>query len=210
MPDTRIDRGEIEDRLLGTSPADENADAARRERVLIPRQRMTFGHAERTPAWQRSYVQRIMAGDAGCAALAAFAGFFARFNTEPADLTSTAGRAVVICAVVLPIFWVAAMGAFRSYEPRFLGVGSEEFHRVLTAALAVVAVVGTSSWAFGLEIARGYVVVAFPIATVLTLVLRYVTRQKLHQRRARGEAGQTVVAVGHRAAVAGMARQLHR
>jgi len=200
--------GELEDGLLGTSPAD--SDALRRERLLVPRQRVALGVAERTPAWQRNYVQQIVAVDAVSAAFAAFVGFFARFNGQPADLTTTPGRAVMACAVLLPVFWVMAMAAFRTYEPRFLGVGSEEFHRVFSAALAVVAVVGTSSWALNLDIARGYVVVAFPIATLLTLVGRYATRKRLHERRVRGEAGQTVVAVGHRAAVAGMARQLHR
>ncbi|WP_432492088.1 sugar transferase [Kineococcus gypseus] len=169
-----------------------------------------MGVPGRAPAWQRTYVQRIVALDASIAALAAFAGFFARFNGQPVDLDLTSGRAVVACAVLMPVIWVVAMGAFRTYEPRFLGVGSEEFHRVLSAALAVVALVGTSSWAFGLDVARGFVVVALPLAAVLTLVCRYAVRQRLHARRARGEAGQTVVAVGHRAAVAGMARQLHR
>ncbi len=210
VPGARTAPGEIDDQLLGTSPADETADAVRRERLLVPRQRGSLRFAERTPAWQRTYVQKIVATDALSAALAAFVGFFARFNDSPADLSLTSGRAVVACAVLLPVFWVVAMGALRTYEPRFLGVGSEEFHRVLTAGLAVVALVGTSSWAFGLEIARGYVVVAFPIAILLTLIGRYALRQQLHARRTRGEAGQSVVAVGHRAAVAGMARQLHR
>ncbi len=201
---------EIDDQLLGTSPADAGTDAVRRERLLVPRQRTVLGMPERTPAWQRSYVQQVIAVDAAVAALAAFVGFFARFNEAPADLATTAGRAVVAVAVLLPVMWVLAMGAFRTYEPRFLGVGSEEYHRVLTASLAVVAVVGTSSWAFDLDIARGYVVVAFPLAIVGTLIGRYTLRQRLHERRTRGEAGQTVVAVGHRAAVAGMARQLHR
>ncbi|ABS02536.1 sugar transferase [Kineococcus radiotolerans] len=186
------------------------ADPVRRERLLVPRQRNSLGFAERTPAWQRTYVLKVVAVDALAAAFAAFVGFFARFNTSPANLETTSGRAVVACAVLLPVLWVVAMGALRTYEPRFLGVGSEEFHRVLTAALAFVALVGTTSWAFDLEIARGYVVVAFPIATLLTLIGRYALRQQLHAQRTRGEAGQTVVAVGHRAAVAGMARQLHR
>jgi exopolysaccharide biosynthesis polyprenyl glycosylphosphotransferase len=210
VPGTRTSPGELDDQLLGTSPADDLSDPVRRERLLVPRQRNTFGFAERTPAWQRTYVQKIIAVDALAAAFAAFVGFFARFNDSPANLATTSGRAVVACAVLLPVLWVVAMGALRTYEPRFLGVGSEEFHRVLTAALAFVALVGTSSWAFGLEIARGYVVVAFPIATLLTLIGRYALRQQLHAARTRGEAGQTVVAVGHRAGVAAMARQLHR
>ncbi|WP_345711068.1 sugar transferase, partial [Kineococcus glutinatus] len=166
--------------------------------------------AERRSAWQRDYVQRIVATDAAAAAFAAFAGFFARFSDTPADTRSVSGQAVVVFAVLLPVVWVFAMFVSRTYEHRFLGVGSEEFQRVLRAALAVVAFVGSTSWAFDLDIARGYVVVALPLATVLTLLARYGARRRLHGSRVRGEASQTVVAVGHRAAVAGMARQIHR
>ena len=165
---------------------------------------------ERRSAWQRGYVQRIVAVDAASAALAAFAGFFARFSDVPADTRSLPGQAVVAVAVLLPVLWVFGMYVFRTYEHRFLGVGSEEFQRVLTAALAVLAFVATTSWAFDLDIARGYVVVALPLAALLTLVGRYAVRRTLHARRVRGEAVQTVVAVGHRAAVAGMVRQIHR
>ncbi|WP_459642636.1 sugar transferase [Kineococcus sp. NUM-3379] len=165
---------------------------------------------ERQSPWQRDYVQHIVTADAAAAAFAAFAGFFVRFSDVPADTRSLPGQAVVVCAVLLPVLWVFSMYVFRTYEHRFLGVGSEEFQRVLSAALAVVAFVGSTSWLFDLDIARGYVVVALPLAAALTLVGRYAIRRKLHARRVRGEAVQTVVAVGHRAAVAGMARQIHR
>ncbi|MFB9375734.1 sugar transferase [Kineococcus gynurae] len=188
---------------------DGKVDGARRERLLVPRQASRAG-GHRVPAWQRSYIQKIIATDAAVAAIASFMGYFARFNGQPANLSTVQGQAVIAVAVCLPVLWVMAMGALRTYEARFLGVGSEEYHRVLTAGLAVVALVGTTSYAFALDVARGFVVVAFPLALVLTLMGRYTMRQKLHSSRIRGEAGQAVVAVGHRAAVAGMARQLHR
>ncbi|PPK97254.1 Undecaprenyl-phosphate galactose phosphotransferase WbaP/exopolysaccharide biosynthesis polyprenyl glycosylphosphotransferase [Kineococcus xinjiangensis] len=172
--------------------------------------RTSLNGAERQSAWQRDYVQRLVAIDAAAAAFAAFAGFFARFSDVPADTGSVPGQAVVVCAVLLPVLWVFAMYVFRTYEHRFLGVGSEEFQRVLRASLAVVAFVASTSWAFKLDIARGYVVVALPLAALLTLIGRYATRKKLHESRVRGEAVQTVVAVGHRPAVVGMIRQLHR
>ncbi len=37
------------------------------------------------------------------------------------------------------------------------------------AAMLLLAAVGTVSWALGLEVARGFVVVALPVATLLTL-----------------------------------------
>jgi hypothetical protein len=71
------------------------------------------------------------------------------------------------------VLWFAAMSVARAYETRFLTVGHEEFRRVLMAAVVVIATVGTFSWATKAEVARGYVIIALPLATMLTLLGRY-------------------------------------
>jgi exopolysaccharide biosynthesis polyprenyl glycosylphosphotransferase len=97
----------------------------------------------------------------------------------------------------LPLLWLAAMAAARAYEPRFLSVGFEEFHRVLVAAVVVIATVATASWATKAEIARGYVLVALPMATALTLLGRYLVRKWVHRNRRRGSFMSDVLLVGH-------------
>ncbi len=86
----------------------------------------------------------------------------------------------------LPLLWLAAMAAARAYEARFLSVGFEEFRRVLVAAVVVIATVATASWATKAEIARGYVLIALPMATALTLLGRYLVRKWVHRERRRG------------------------
>ncbi|MCW2700172.1 MAG: wcaJ, partial [Blastococcus sp.] len=98
----------------------------------------------------------------------------------------------------------------RSYEERFLWVGPEDFRRVFFAAGMLLATVGTVSWAFQLELARGFVVVALPLATLLTLGQRYAQRQWLHRARGGGRFLQTTVLVGHRGAVASLDEQMDR
>jgi exopolysaccharide biosynthesis polyprenyl glycosylphosphotransferase len=68
--------------------------------------------------------------------------------------------------------------------------------------------VGTVSWALKLEVARGFVVLALPLATLLTLVQRYAHRKWLHHRRQQGRYQQTTLLVGHRAAVASLDEQI--
>jgi exopolysaccharide biosynthesis polyprenyl glycosylphosphotransferase len=113
-------------------------------------------------------------------------------------------------ACLLPLVWLGAMLLARSYEERFLWVGPEEFRRVFFAAVMLLAAVGTVSWALKLEVARGFVVVALPLATGLTLLERYVQRQRLHRARGRGLYQQTTLLVGHRTAVAGLDEQMDR
>jgi exopolysaccharide biosynthesis polyprenyl glycosylphosphotransferase len=81
---------------------------------------------------------------------------------------------------------------------------------VLGAAVALVAVLGAVSWAFKLEVARGFVVIALPLAMVATLLLRYAHRSWLHRQRSRGRYQQTMVIVGHRAGTAALHDQIVR
>jgi FlaA1/EpsC-like NDP-sugar epimerase len=112
--------------------------------------------------------------------------------------------------VAFPLIWVAAMFLARSYEVRYLWIGPEEFRRVFFAAVMLLACVGTVSWALKLELARSFVVVALPLATLLTLVSRYAQRAWLHRQRAAGRFQQTALLVGHRAGVAELAQQIER
>jgi exopolysaccharide biosynthesis polyprenyl glycosylphosphotransferase len=156
-------------------------------------------------AWRSQYVRATVVADAALAGLAGAVGYLVRFGPEVAALTGA-----LWIALVLPLVWVGAMLVARTYEQRFLWVGAEEFRRVFSAAVMLLAAVGTLSWAFKLEVARGFVVVALPLATVLTLGQRYARRQRLHRERARGQFQQTTLLVGHRGGVAALDDQLDR
>jgi hypothetical protein len=106
-----------------------------------------------------------MAIDAAAALLAAAAAYVVRFGGDPGPDYRLHYLAL---SASLPVLWLVAMSVARAYEPRFLTVGYEEFQRVLIAAVAVIATVGTFSWATKAEIARGYVIIALPLAALLT------------------------------------------
>jgi exopolysaccharide biosynthesis polyprenyl glycosylphosphotransferase len=156
--------------------------------------------------WRTRYVASIVAGDAACALLAGVAGLLVRFGYDPLSGSGPMHAAIVTAA--LPFVWTAAMYAARSYEHRFLCVGADEFRRVLTASAWVLTAFGTTSWAFKWDLARGFVVVALPMATLLTLVQRYARRQALHRQRISGRHRETTLVVGHRSGVAALHRQI--
>ena len=155
--------------------------------------------------WERGYVAAVVAIDAGAALVAAATAYVVRFGDPPA---SRYLWGYVALSVSLPVLWLAAMWVARAYEVRFLTVGYEEFRRVLIAAVVVIATVGTLSWATKAEVARGYVVIALPLATVLTLLGRYSARKFVHHRRRTGEFMSDVVLVGHGRSAADLARQM--
>jgi exopolysaccharide biosynthesis polyprenyl glycosylphosphotransferase len=156
--------------------------------------------------WRAAYVRRILLSDFACATLAAAAGALVRFGPE----ASAATPASLGMAVALPLVWIFAMLVARSYETRFLWEGHEEFRRVFLAAALLLATVGTASWAVHLEVARGFVVVALPLAALTTLVQRYAWRQQLVAQRRRGERLQTTLLVGHPSGVEALNRQIQR
>jgi exopolysaccharide biosynthesis polyprenyl glycosylphosphotransferase len=159
-------------------------------------------------AWRSTYVRRVVVLDALSALLAGVVGRLMRFGPEgdgvPVPTTST------WLLFALPLVWVTAMLCARAYEQRFLWIGPEEFRRVFFAAGMLLALVGTVSWAFKLEVARGYVVIAIPLAAVLTMAQRWLQRVWLHRQRAQGRFRQTALLVGHRSGVAALRAQMAR
>jgi exopolysaccharide biosynthesis polyprenyl glycosylphosphotransferase len=155
--------------------------------------------------WERGYVVAVVGIDAVAALVAAAAAYVARFGYHPA---STYVWGYFLLSVSLPVLWLVAMWVARAYEPRFLTVGYEEFRRVLIAAVVVIATVGTLSWATKAEVARGYVIIALPLATMLTLLGRYAARKFVHQRRRAGDFMSDVLLVGHGRPAADLVRQM--
>jgi len=68
--------------------------------------------------------------------------------------------------------------------------------------------VGVTSYGFRLDLARGFIVVAFPLATVGGLIGRYVARNVLHRLRRHGRCLHKVVVVGRERSIAALVRRL--
>ncbi|MGY1661056.1 sugar transferase [Geodermatophilus sp. SYSU D00705] len=120
------------------------------------------------------------------------------------------GSPAVVSVLVLPLLWLPAILLARGYEQRFLWIGVEEYRRVFAAAVALLAAVGTFAWAFQIELARGFVVVALPTTAAATLAQRFAHRHWLFRERRHGHLQQTTLLVGHPVAVADLDEQLQR
>jgi exopolysaccharide biosynthesis polyprenyl glycosylphosphotransferase len=96
------------------------------------------------------------------------------------------------------------------YDSRFIGVGSDEFRKIVNAGVCLTAAVAVVSYATKADIARGYVVIALPCTTLLDLFARYALRKRLHKLRRLGSCLRRVVVVGHASVVANLAAELGR
>jgi exopolysaccharide biosynthesis polyprenyl glycosylphosphotransferase len=174
--------------------------AGHQERVLW----RSVGAHPRSAGWVVRYQRLTIAVDAACGLIAGVVALVGRFpGTTPPDLyaAATAG---------LPLIWVGWVWMLGGYDPRFIGLGSEEFRRIINSAVSLTAAVAVLSYAFKLDFARGYVLLAIPGLGVLDMIARYALRKQLHRQRARGLYMRRVTAVGHESAVADLIVRLRR
>jgi exopolysaccharide biosynthesis polyprenyl glycosylphosphotransferase len=182
-----------------TVVVDETAVAAQPEHGPVPLA------ARKAARWQTSYIRTAVFVDVLCMLIAASVAVNVRFNGP-----SNRPAAYLAITFVLPLLWGVTMRLCGAYDPKLIGVGSDEFRRVLNAGVCMTAAVAIASYVTRFDLARSYVAIALPTATVLNLLARYWLRKRLHARRATGYAMQRVVAVGHPDSVASLISELGR
>src|SRR5262249_4424644 len=119
--------------------------------------------------------------------------FFVRFGEQVTDYS----RNYLIFTLTMPFIWVVSAGLNRAYESRYLFVGTDEYQRVIRGGLAATAAIAIISYGAGKEIARGYVVIALPVATIGCVLVRFAARKMLHRAHERGRYLRRVVVVGY-------------
>ncbi|SEE30636.1 exopolysaccharide biosynthesis polyprenyl glycosylphosphotransferase [Streptomyces sp. 2231.1] len=133
--------------------------------------------------WERKYRLVLLAAD-GLAAVGAALMIHAVY-----------GRWAV--ALVLPPMWIMTMLAHRSYDRGALGLGSEEYVRVLRGAVALPALAACVHWLFTHDwgLLHDMIMAAVP-AAAFALPVRYALRRRLYRRWARGRDRSTTLLVG--------------
>jgi exopolysaccharide biosynthesis polyprenyl glycosylphosphotransferase len=113
-------------------------------------------------------------------------------------------------SLALPFAWLLTLALAGAYDSRFIGVGTDEFRRVLNAGAFLIAAFAILSYASKVDLARGYVVIALPCLTIFDLLTRYAMRKQLHRVRSHGHCMRNVVVVGHALVIADIVAVLRR
>jgi exopolysaccharide biosynthesis polyprenyl glycosylphosphotransferase len=161
--------------------------------------------AQKPAVWTYAYLRQVIAADGLCALAGGVLALKLRF-----DGGGDPPSRYLVLSLSLPLIWLCMVKLAGGYDSRFIGVGTDEFRRVLNAGVTLTAAVAILSYATKTEIARGYVVIALPCLTVFDLMARFVLRKRLHRLRSLGSCMRRVVAVGHARVVADLATELRR
>jgi exopolysaccharide biosynthesis polyprenyl glycosylphosphotransferase len=151
------------------------------------------------------YIHRARLVDALCALAAALLAFRIRFDDH-----DHGPAAYLALSLILPVLWLICIALAGGYDTRFIGVGSDEFRKVVNGGVFLTTTVAIVAYATKTDIARGYVVIALPSAILFDLLARYALRKWLHRQRRDGRFMRKVVVVGHAPVVAGLAAELDR
>jgi exopolysaccharide biosynthesis polyprenyl glycosylphosphotransferase len=156
-------------------------------------------------SWMSRYLREAAAADGLCALAAALLAFGVRFGDHP----QFSGQYLVL-SLSLPLFWLLMVMLSGGYDPRFIGVGSDEFRRILNVGLGLTAAIAIVAYGTRTDLARSYVLVALPCATMFDLLARFALRKRLHRRRKLGRCMRRTVVVGHASVAADLATELRR
>src|SRR6202044_52720 len=140
----------------------------------------------RQVGWVRAYTRRALVGDFCCGVFGVFAAAQLRFDGAVSSLYG-------FTSLALPLIWVVFVGLAGGYDVRFIGIGSDEFRKILNAGVSLIAVVAIFSYAVNSELSRGYLLIALPCVTIFNLVARYAMRKRLHRVRTYGRCMHSVV-----------------
>lgn len=158
-------------------------------------------------AWVQPYLRRLVIADVVAALIAALTAFVVRVPSGAG--ASTFSRQYLPAALGLPLCWIAALVAADAYDKRIFTLGPQEYQRAGRAFVLLMAVIGFGSYALKAGVARGFVVVALPMAVALSLLARFLLRKRLHRARIKGTVQTSVVAVGDAESVIDLAQRIH-
>ncbi|MEV6691400.1 sugar transferase [Micromonospora sp. NPDC051196] len=153
----------------------------------------------RVSRWHRPYTAILLLLDFAAAAFASFTAIrtfdqaTAGFHTAQDDPTWF----YTVAFLLLPLGWLVILWFNGAYDRRCLGLGPDEFKRVIRAGVAVCAAVSFLAFATKTDLSRFTVGTALLLALLLILLGRILTRFVLHvTRRNTQQAAHRMVLVG--------------
>lgn len=104
-------------------------------------------------------------------------------------------------SALLALVWWLALRFHGAYDRHILGHGAAEYRLIAVASFRVFAGVAMLAYALKVDVARGYIILAFPAGVIVLWASRRMARKWLGGRRRLGDLSHDVLVVGDRATV---------
>lgn len=163
--------------------------------------------------WAKNYARRLVTTDVLVLIWVVFGVQIAWFGLDSAGVAvsgSVADLAIGYTAVSLAIIaaWLVVLALYDTRDSRYVGTGSAEYRRIVDASIRLFAFVAIVAYVFKIDLARGYIFIAFPLGTLVLMFSRWIWRQWLNAQRQGGHYSAQVLLVGSTSSVAHLAGEL--
>ena len=200
----------LRDRIATVDEADATADAAvatMRDAAATLSNGAAISHPHRAPATEaaagsrdgvarvhlRPWMVAVVAVDALAAGTTAACVLLVRIGMVA---TARYPQPLVSLVAAMVAVWLGAIALAGGYDTRHIPAGFEQYRRVITAAVWVLALAAFISFAVHADVSRALVLGSVPAATFLTIAGRYAVRKLLHRLLSANHATHRVLAVG--------------
>jgi exopolysaccharide biosynthesis polyprenyl glycosylphosphotransferase len=163
----------------------------------VPTAASTRGSAD----WRSTYARRLALTDAIVIVWVVIAVQLLRFGLD-ADPTIVAEDLASIdlsywtISLALIAAWITILGVYKTRDYRVVGAGTLEYKRVADASIRLFGIVAIAAFLLKVDLARGYVLLAFPAGIAVLLFTRWLWRQWLSVQRSKGRFTSRLILVG--------------
>lgn len=168
-----------------------------------------------TPDWRRRYARMLWTSDALVLLVVVFGTQVAWFGLGNAEVSIREDSRLSTISywgfsAGLIVVWMWSLSLIDSRSDRIVGAGSAEYIRIVSVSTRVFGIIAILAFLLRVDVARGYLLISFPLGVAALLLERWLWRRWLIAKRAAGHFSARVVLVGSAASVAQIAASLRR
>jgi len=148
--------------------------------------------------WANRYRHLLIAADALVIAAVTAAAHVTRFGLSPASAIEL-GRFrldYLHVSVAIAAAWMLALGLYKSRDTRIVGIGIDEYKRVVSASAMLLGLIALFCFVLKIDIARGFFALALPTGLIGLLAARWSLRHWLTRQRVHGHYLSRVIVLG--------------
>jgi exopolysaccharide biosynthesis polyprenyl glycosylphosphotransferase len=148
--------------------------------------------------WDRAHRWRVLTVDTAvivAVLVVAQIGCYRIFPTDSAIGRSSWGQLTMI-SIVLAVCWLVALGLQKSRDMSLIGIGPEEYRKVVSATAWVFGLAAVTAALAEVQIPRGYLIIALTLGVVGLVAGRHILHLDLARRRTAGRFITRVVVLG--------------
>lgn len=158
-------------------------------------------------SWARRYRRWLRFTDISIVTSAVAVAYAIHIDAEDVLARTPAVSTYVSLSISILVAWIVALEVHRTREETVLGVGAEEYKRVMDATLGVFGGIAIVVLLLGIDVVRSHFAIALPAGSLLLLLSRWRWRAWLNRQRNFGHYLSKVIVVGEPADVEYVIRQ---